>query len=39
MNFQILQSGDSALTVQFEKKISKEINACVVALEKAVTDR
>lgn len=38
MKYLFLQNGDMALTVQFEKEISKEINGCVTALDKLIAD-
>lgn len=36
MSYEFLQNGDSALTVQFDKKICKEVNASVTSLAAAV---
>jgi len=38
MKYTFLQNGDGALTVQFQKEISKEVNASVTALASLVQD-
>lgn len=39
MTYSFLQNGDTAVTVQFKKEISKEVNRCVTSLSSAIEQK